>query len=98
MNNIHHADSRVAFWKPLNEGTRVLGQDYYENCRGDPVAMVSKVIQIVKGTGIAEGKEIPLRIPFGSDGLAALREKLHTLQKTYDEWESVAKSTDFAGK
>ncbi|KAI0879780.1 hydroxybutyrate dehydrogenase [Annulohypoxylon maeteangense] len=97
MRNIHHADSRVPFWKPLNDAARIRGQGNYQNPPGNAVEMVSKVIQIVKGTGVAENREIPLRIPFGSDCLAAFREKLQTLQKTCDEWESVAKSTDFAG-
>ncbi|KAI1386029.1 hydroxybutyrate dehydrogenase [Hypoxylon trugodes] len=97
MNNIHHTDYRVPFWKPLNDAARIRGQGNYRNPPGNAAEMISKVIQIVKGTGIAEDREIPLRIPFGSDCLAALRERLHTLQKTYDEWESVSKSTDFPG-
>lgn len=97
MRNIHHVDSRVPFWKPLNDAARIRGEGNYQNPPGNTVEMISKVIQIVKGTGVAQGREIPLRIPFGSDCLAALREKVQTLQKTYDEWESVAKSTDFAG-
>lgn len=35
--------------------------------------MISKLIQIIKGTDMAEGKDIPLRIPLGSDCIAELR-------------------------
>lgn len=97
MRNIHHVEPRVPFWKPLNDAARIRGEGNYKNPQGNAVEMISKVIQIVKGTGIAEGREIPLRIPFGSDCLAVLREKIQLLQKTYDEWEDVAKSTDFVG-
>lgn len=97
MKNIHHVDSRVPFWKPLNDAARMRGQGNYLKPQGNAADMIAKVIQIVNGTGIAEGREIPLRVPFGSDCLATLRDKLQTLQKIYDEWESVARSTDFPG-
>lgn len=61
------------------------------------LSLFPKVIQIVKGTGIAEGKEISLRVPFGSDCLAVLRDKPQMLRSIYDDWESVAKRTDFTG-
>jgi hypothetical protein len=90
---------RVPFWAPLNEAARVRGRGNYENPAGNAADMVAKVIQVVKGTGVAEGREIPLRIPFGSDCLAEMRKKIDELQKTYDEWEAVANSTDYeAGK
>ncbi|KAI1371048.1 hydroxybutyrate dehydrogenase [Hypoxylon crocopeplum] len=97
LSNLHHMDSRVPFWQPLNDALRTRCQGNYLNPPGNAVEMISKVIQIIKGTGIAEGREIPLRIPFGSDCLAAVRGKLQNLLKTYDEWESVARSTDFPG-
>ncbi|KAI1140609.1 hydroxybutyrate dehydrogenase [Hypoxylon sp. FL0543] len=97
MANIHHVDSRIPFWKPLNDAARIRGQGNYRNPPGNATEMVAKIIQIVKGTGFAEGREIPLRIPFGSDCLEVAYQKLQTLQKTYKEWEDVAKSTDFPG-
>ncbi|KAH9896281.1 hydroxybutyrate dehydrogenase [Xylariomycetidae sp. FL2044] len=97
MKNIHHADYRVPFWKPLNDAARVRGEGNYQRPPGDAVALISTLIQIIKGTGVAEGKEIPLRIPFGTDCIVELRNKLSVLQKTYDEWEGVARSTDFVG-
>ncbi|KAI2628561.1 NAD(P)-binding protein [Hypoxylon sp. NC1633] len=95
MANMQIVTPRVPFWQPLNEAARVRGRGNYENPAGNAADMVSKVIQIVKGTGVAAGREIPLRIPFGSHCLSEMRSKLEQLQKTYDEWESVAKSTDF---
>lgn len=95
MAKLQVVESRVSFWEPLNEAARLRGKGNYENPAGNAADMISKVIQIVKGTGIAEGKEIPLRIPFGSDCLAEMRMKLKELEKTYREWESVAASTDY---
>ncbi|KAI0849861.1 NAD(P)-binding protein [Daldinia vernicosa] len=94
MANLQHVTPRVPFWQPLNEAARIRARGNYENPAGDAADMISKVIQIVKGIGVAAGKTIPLRIPFGSDCLAEMRKKIEDLQKTYEEWESVANSTD----
>ncbi|KAL5335954.1 hypothetical protein BJX70DRAFT_410165 [Aspergillus crustosus] len=98
MNNINHVPYRVDFWKPLNDACRVRGAGNYRHEPGNAVELISKVIQIAKGTGVVQGKEIPLRIPFGSDCLGNLREKIRELTRVADEWEGVARSTDFEGR
>ena len=94
MAKLQVVPSRVPFWEPLNEAARARSRGNYENPAGDAANMIAKVIQIVKGMGVAEGREIPLRIPFGSDCLAEMRRKIEGLQRTYNAWESVANSTD----
>ncbi|KAI1385911.1 NAD(P)-binding protein [Hypoxylon trugodes] len=61
---------------------------------GDASRAVSIMIDLVKGTGVAAGKTLPLRIPLGSDGWARIRTKCEDMVKVCDEWEDVAKSTD----
>lgn len=95
MAKLQIVESRVPFWKPLNEAAKMRGQGNYENPAGNAADMIGKVIQIVKGTGVAEGRDIPLRIPFGSDCLSEMRKKIEELQQTYNDWESVANSTDY---
>lgn len=97
MAKLQIVPSRVPFWQPLNDAARARSLGNYERPAGDAAAMISKVIDIVNGTGVAEGREIPLRIPFGSDCLAEMRKKIAELQKTYDDWERVANSTDING-
>ncbi|KAL4879086.1 hypothetical protein BJY04DRAFT_194202 [Aspergillus karnatakaensis] len=97
MKNINHVPHRVDFWKPLNDACRVRGAGNYKNPPGNAVDLVSKVIQIAKGVGVAEGKEVPLRIPFGSDSVGFLKEKVAHLNAVLDEWEEVGRSTDFPG-
>ncbi|KAL3459656.1 hypothetical protein BJX64DRAFT_199978 [Aspergillus heterothallicus] len=98
MANIQHVPHRVEFWRPLNDACRVRGAGNYRNEPGNAVELVAKVIQIAKGVGVAEGrKEIPLRIPFGSDCVGVLKEKIAHLQGVLEEWEDVARSTDFEG-
>jgi hypothetical protein len=95
MKNIHHVPHRVEFWRPLNDACRVRGAGNYRNPVGNAADMIAKVIQIAKGTGVAQGRDIPLRIPFGSDSVGVLREKLQSLTKIVDDWEDVARSTDY---
>lgn len=97
MKNINHAPHRVDFWRPLNDACRVRGAGNYGNEPGNAVEVVSKVIQLAKGVGIGEGKEIPLRVPFGSDCLKILKEKIADMNKVLEEWEGVARSVDFEG-
>ncbi|KAL4902267.1 hypothetical protein BDW74DRAFT_186981 [Aspergillus multicolor] len=98
MRNISHVPCRIDFWKPLNDACRARGAGNYRHEPGDAGELVRKVIQIAKGAGVAEGREIPLRIPFGSDCVKTLREKIGQLERILDEWEGVARSTDFPGR
>ncbi|RAL15218.1 SDR family oxidoreductase [Aspergillus homomorphus CBS 101889] len=95
MDKINHVPNRVEFWRPLNEAVRARGAENYRNEPGNAVELIAKVIQLAKGVGIAEGKEVPLRVPFGSECLDILREKIRALTMMVEEWEEVARSTDF---
>lgn len=52
------------------------------------------MIELVKGTGVAAGRTVPLRVPLGTDGWTRIKEKCEETLKICDEWEEVAKSTD----
>lgn len=65
------------------------------NQPGDPKKGVELMIDVVKGEGAAKGKEMPLRLPMGSDALEVVRKKCLETLKTCDEWEEAIKSTDF---
>ncbi|GKZ21325.1 hypothetical protein AbraIFM66951_010114 [Aspergillus brasiliensis] len=95
MRNINHVPYRVNFYRRLNDASRVRGEGNYRNPPGNTVDLIDKVIQLAKGEGIAEGREIPLRVPFGSDSLGFLKEKARDMMRIAEEWEEVARSTDF---
>lgn len=61
---------------------------------GDAEKGVAIIIDLVKGTGVAASKKIPLRAPLGSDGWGRIRAKCENMIKICDAWEEVAKSTD----
>jgi NAD(P)-dependent dehydrogenase (short-subunit alcohol dehydrogenase family) len=64
------------------------------NESGDPKKVVSIIVDIVRGEGVAEGKEIPDRLPLGSDALIAVQPKHENMLKQWGEWKDVILSTD----
>lgn len=61
---------------------------------GDPKKVVKIIVDVVRGEGVAEGKDIPDRLPIGSDALAAVQSKPETMLKQWAEWKDVIESTD----
>ena len=65
------------------------------NQPGDPVKLVEIIIDLVRQEGIAEGKEVPLRMPLGVDVFDDMKAKCEKTLELLDEWRDVIKSTDF---
>lgn len=63
--------------------------------KGDPQKGVSRMIDVVKGEGMEEGRKMPLRMPIGPDSLRAVREKCEETLRICGEWEELIGSTDF---
>ncbi|KAE9373271.1 NAD(P)-binding protein [Stipitochalara longipes BDJ] len=64
---------------------------------GDPGKLVQIVVDLVRGEGVAKGKELPLRLPLGSDCYGLIKAKSEEILRILKEWEGVIKSTDFEG-
>ncbi|KAF9875875.1 short-chain oxidoreductase [Colletotrichum karsti] len=62
---------------------------------GDPAKAVERMVELVRGTGMAEGREVPLRVPLGTDGLERIKGKCEGVLEVCKEWEDVARSTDW---
>ncbi|KAI1332876.1 NAD(P)-binding protein [Xylariaceae sp. FL0255] len=93
--NINHVPARVPAYEAFNQGARAVETSVVGHEPGDPAKAVSIMIDLVLGTGIAEGRTVPLRMPLGSDGWQRVRGRGESLIKICDEWETVARSTDF---
>ncbi|KAI0886910.1 NAD(P)-binding protein [Annulohypoxylon maeteangense] len=65
-----------------------------DNEPGDPDKAVDRMIDLVKGTGMAAGRTVPLRVPLGTDGWGRVKEKCEATLKICEDWEELAKSTD----
>jgi NAD(P)-dependent dehydrogenase (short-subunit alcohol dehydrogenase family) len=94
FHNIDHVPARVPEYAQFNAGVRAIEAGVAGNELGDAGKAVAIMIDLVKGTGVAAGKTVPLRVPLGSDGWEKIRAKGESLVKVCDEWEEVAKSTD----
>ncbi|KAF2165603.1 hypothetical protein M409DRAFT_67006 [Zasmidium cellare ATCC 36951] len=81
----------------LYDNVTKLMEATHDTQEGDPRLFCELAWDLVKGTGVAEGKEIPLAISTGGEAVdyeLARREKdLKELQ----EWEGVVRKTDFPG-
>ncbi|KAI4260723.1 MAG: hypothetical protein LQ352_000115 [Teloschistes flavicans] len=62
---------------------------------GDPKKAVERILDVVRGEGVAEGRSMPKRLPLGKDTLGIIRTKCEETLKLCEEWEGVATSTDF---
>jgi len=85
----------MQFYTPLNSFSESFISAYNNKQPGDPRKLVEVMLDIVRGEGVAEGKEIPLSLPLGSDALATVKETLQRTENILNEWESVIRSTDF---
>jgi NAD(P)-dependent dehydrogenase (short-subunit alcohol dehydrogenase family) len=61
---------------------------------GDVKVGARVVVDVLTKTGVAEGREIPLRVVLGSDCLQVIRDKCESTLKLLDEWEDISTSTD----
>jgi len=62
---------------------------------GDPEKFVKVMIDLVKSEGAAEGREVPVSLPLGSDALKVIGETCESTVKVLTGWKDVITSTDF---
>ena len=66
-----------------------------EGWPGDPKKGCELVVEAVRGEGRCAGKELPLRLPIGSDAPGIIRNDCVQRMKICDEWEEIITSTDY---
>ncbi|KAI9147249.1 short-chain oxidoreductase [Paramyrothecium foliicola] len=98
FSNINHVEPRVADYAQFNAGVRQFEASIVGNEPGDADKAVARMIELVKGTGVAKDKKVPLRVPLGTDGWSRIKEKCEEMLKICDDWEDVAKSTDLVAE
>jgi len=93
--NVRGQPSHIEDYAPLSQAVGQFVQAQNGNQAGDPKKAVSIMIDVVRGEGVAEGKEAPARLPLGPDMLGVMRTKCNDTLKICDEWEKVSGSTNF---
>lgn len=93
--NLDHIDANVPDYALFNAGVRQVEASLTAAAPGDPALAVTRMIELVKGTGMAEGREVPIRVPLGLDGWERVKTKCEETLKICEDWKDVAASTDF---
>ncbi|KAM0215298.1 hypothetical protein ACHAQI_003081 [Fusarium lateritium] len=94
FNKIQHVEARVPEYAPFNEAVRQAEATLTANSPGDPEKAVARMIELVKGTGFAAGKKVPLRVPLGSDSWSRMKTKCEETLDICSEWEKLARSVN----
>lgn len=87
--------------RKINDYTEIINglagyMDSLNNAQvGDPKKGAKLMVDVIRGEGAAAGKELPLRLPMGSDILEEIRQKCKDTLAICDEWEKEILSTDF---
>jgi hypothetical protein len=66
-----------------------------EGMPGDVSKGAEIIVDVLTGTGVAEGKVMPLRLPLGTDAYAIIKEKCESSIALLEEWKEVMCSTDY---
>ena len=94
--NFHFNTPSIPAYTQLNETVKGFIQATHNHQPGDASKAVERMLDVVKGEGMAAKKkgELPLRMPLGTDGIKAVREKCLATLNICDEWEDLITSTD----
>lgn len=94
--NFNFNSPSIPAYAEFNEMVKGFVKATHNNQPGDPKKAVERMIDVLKGEGMAKDKggEFPVRMPLGTDGIKAVREKCLATLKICDEWEKIAVSTD----
>lgn len=90
--------SAIEDYLPLNTIVAGFVGQMNGNQPGDPQKAVTIMIDVVKSEGVAEGKELPARLPLGSDIFEKLIVKHTQGLEVLKEWGELIKGTDIEGE
>ncbi|KAI1815231.1 NAD(P)-binding protein [Poronia punctata] len=76
------------------EATRNALVAYNNHQPGDVAKGAKIIVDVLTNTGVAVGKEFPIRLILGRDCMADIRAKMARTEKLIDEWEDAIVSTD----
>ena len=94
--------SRVALkdiddYAPMMNAISAISPSMHGNQPGDPKLGIARMVDMIKREGMAEGKEIPWRVPIGTDAVEIIKEKCEETLKIIEQWKEFSMSTDFPG-
>jgi hypothetical protein len=86
--------SEISEYAPLSSG-KSSGLDAEDRKQpGDPVKLAEIVLDLVRKEGVAEGKDVPFRMPLGIDCYDDVKAKCEETLRLLENWKDVIRSTD----
>ncbi|KZT32237.1 NAD(P)-binding protein [Sistotremastrum suecicum HHB10207 ss-3] len=85
-------------YQPLHERVIQFMHSTVGKEEGDPVKGAGVIVDVVRGEGVAEGKEWPEWLFLGEDCISDVRAKIGRILKTIEQWEDVAVNTKLVEK
>ncbi|PTD07494.1 Short-chain dehydrogenase/reductase tropE [Fusarium culmorum] len=95
FDKVQYVTGSVPDYSQFNEAVRGGVATLSATSPGNPDMAVAQMIELVKGTGFAEGKTMPLRVPLGSDCWERIKAKCEETLEICNEWEGAARSIDY---
>jgi hypothetical protein len=92
--NVIHLSAKLPEYETFSEAVGQHQVQIHHKENGDPVKGVARMIDILTSTGMAAGKDLPPRLPLGTDSLEVIRNKCQATLQLCDEWEDLIVSTD----
>ncbi len=62
--------------------------------KGDPQKAMEVVVDVVRGEGVAKGREWPTYLILGEDAEVDIRNKIGKVAKALDDWQDVIRSVN----
>lgn len=56
------------------------------------------IVDVLTKEGVAKGREIPVRLPLGSDTIRQIRQRIGEYQARIEEWEEIANLVDYTSE
>ncbi|KAK4186761.1 putative oxidoreductase [Podospora australis] len=89
------AKTRIPEYDELNTTADEAFKNFHGGQLGDPVKGAKIIYEVVTGTGVAAGKELPGFFPVGSDATEEIGKALDKTREDVEAWRDISKLTDF---
>ncbi|KAI1872094.1 uncharacterized protein JN550_004297 [Neoarthrinium moseri] len=94
--NLKSIASAIPDYLELSEGLLTRLKEQNQTQPGDPRKLVDIIIDMVREEGVANGREVPFRLPLGLDVYDDMKDKCTSTLKLLQDWQDVIRSTDYA--
>ncbi|KAH7071109.1 oxidoreductase,short chain dehydrogenase-like protein [Paraphoma chrysanthemicola] len=93
-NNTTYIDTKIVDYKPVIDEKYAMFKGYDGLQPGDPQKAVERVVDTIKGEGLAKGKELPPTLYLGGDVIAQAKKRFEDQLALIKEWEDVGSGLD----